>query len=351
MLLYIHIPFCESKCYYCGFNSYTNLFKFSKDYFKALLNQLKYDLDLFEVNQIETLYIGGGTPSSVCADNYKDIFKILSKYKIKEITFEANPNSASYKWLKKIYEYGVNRISFGVQSFDEKKLKFLGRVHSRDDAINAIEDAIKIGYKNINIDLMYNCLIDNIKLIKNDLDIIKNLPINHISCYSLTIENNSSFRDDYSKIRENLELTLFLFNRLKEIGFNQYEISNFAKNGFECVHNLGYWKHKNYLGIGSGAVGFYKNFRYYPNINIKKYIKNPIDYKKEFLTKNNLRFEKIFLGLRSNIGIEKKILNQKELQKAYFLVDEKKLKLKNNKFFNNEFLLSDELALYLDTEF
>ena len=203
LLLYIHIPFCDSKCYYCSFNSYTNLFKYSKDYFKALVIQLKHDLEFFNVKNIKTLYIGGGTPSSVSAKNYKEIFKILKNYQIKEITIEANPNSAKYDWLSEIYDYGVNRISFGVQSFDEEKLKFLGRAHTKKDAITAIKNAFNIGFKNINLDLIYDCAIDSLSLIKNDLKIIKNLPINHISCYSLTIEKNSLFQNDFSKQKQN----------------------------------------------------------------------------------------------------------------------------------------------------
>jgi len=347
LLLYIHIPFCDSKCYYCSFNSYTSLFKHSKDYFKALVIQLKYDLEVFNVNNLKTLYIGGGTPSSVSAKNYKEIFKILKNYKIDEITIEANPNSAKYDWLSEIYDYGVDRISFGVQSFDEKKLKFLGRAHTKKNAIEAIENAKKIGFNNINLDLIYDSAIDNINLIKNDLRIIKSLPINHISCYSLTIEDNSAFQNNYSKQKQDLKLTLYLFNSLKEVGFNQYEISNFAKKGYESSHNLGYWSYEEYLGIGSGAVGFCQNFRYYPNKNIVEYIKNPINYKKELLSKNDIKFEKIFLGLRSKIGIEKKILSKEELYKANILIKEKKLKFKENRFYNNDFLLADELALYL----
>ena len=348
-LLYIHIPFCDSKCNYCAFNSYTNINHLKKEYFGALKKQF---LSLNPKNY-KTLFIGGGTPSTMSVKFYEKLFTLLEPYikYTKEITIECNPN-IKYEWLKEIKNLGVNRISFGVQSFDEKKLKFLNRNHSPSLAIKAIESAKKSGFDNINLDLIYSTAVDSKELLLNDLKIAFSLPITHISAYSLTIEKGTNFEGDFSKRKEDEELEIFFIEKIKE-KFPQYEISNFGK---PCLHNLGYWEGNEYDGIGAGAVGFkkwkmengkWKIFRYYSQENVYDYLKNPIQYNYEYLTPADIKKEKVFLGLRSIVGFNENILNNEEKERIEILINEKKLHKKENRIYSNDFLLADALSAYI----
>lgn len=350
MLLYIHIPFCDSKCFYCAFNSYTSLHSLRKYYMKSLKLQLQYELK--KQNKIvETIFIGGGTPSCVDALEYKEVIEIIKPYMAKniEITIEANPNSATFEWLNKIYEIGINRVSFGVQSFDDEKLNFLGRNHNKKQAIEAINNASKIGFKNINMDIIYDTSLDTKELLDNDLSIIKSLPINHISAYSLTLEEGTKFYNKSSVKIENENLANYLFKRLGEFGFSQYEISNFAlNNDARSKHNLGYWEYKEYLGIGCGAVGCINNKRFYGIKDVQQYINTPLEYEEiEPLSSDDIVLEKILLGFRSEVGVPINILSKKQKVKLQQLIDDNKVILKDDKIYNNDYMLADELALYL----
>jgi oxygen-independent coproporphyrinogen-3 oxidase len=351
MLLYIHIPFCDSKCSYCAFNSYVDKFHLKEKYMKALLVQLKYELQRFQAqkNTIETLFIGGGTPSTVSPELYTPMFELLRPYFKEglEITSEANPNSASPQWLEGMKKLGVNRISFGVQSFNEKKLKVLNRAHNPSQAIQAIKDAHKIGYKNLSLDLIYATYGDTKELLEYDIQTAFSLPINHISAYALTIEEGTAFESKPQMSSEQLSLTTWIFQKIKKQGFEQYEISNFGS--YQSQHNLGYWRYKDYMGAGAGAVGKLHTKRYYPTPDIEEYIKNPLQIREESLSEEDLRIEKIFLGFRSCVGVEKKILNIKEQKQANLLLKEKKLSLKNGVFYNDEYLLADEIALFISS--
>lgn len=260
-----------------------------------------------------------------------------------EITSEANP-TASLEWLQDIKRY-VNRISFGVQSFDKKKLKFLGRNHSGELAQKAIKNAKLAGFTNISLDLIYDTKLDTKELLEKDLNIAFSLPINHISCYSLTLEEKTKFFKKTSYKVDNYELTKLMFEKIKAHGFTQYEISNFGS--YESYHNKGYWKYEEYIGVGSGAVGYKDDKRYYNNKNLEKYINEPLKCETEELTTNDVLIEKIFLGLRSTIGINKNILSFKQLKKLDILLHENKLTLKGGIVYNQNFLLADELALYI----
>ncbi len=349
MLLYIHIPFCDSKCHYCSFNSYINKTSLIKTYIQAICKQFIFEIERFDIKEkeIETVFIGGGTPSVIPAMEYKIFFDLINKYLKNdiEITIEANPNSANLDWIKDIKKLGVNRISFGVQSFDEEKLKYLGRSHSGKDAINAINNAKMAGFENISIDLIHGTKIDNKKLLENDLRIAFSTSINHISTYHLSIEKGTLFYKIKEQTKEDIDEQIWFYDEIKKRGFAQYEISNFGK--YHSIHNLGYWSHKDYIGLGAGAVGFLKNKRFYHHETIEKYIKEPLFWKEEKLSEDNIKTEKIFLGLRSNIGIKKDILNTKEMEKIKILINENKIKLENEIIFNNNYLLSDEIALFI----
>ena len=349
MLLYIHIPFCDSKCHYCSFNSYVDLFELRQQYMQALLVQLRYELLRFDAKEesIETVFIGGGTPSTVTPERYKPLFDMLKPYlkKDAEITSEANPNSATERWLKGMYALGVNRISFGVQSFNDEKLKKLGRAHKAEDASAALHRAKEVGFKHLSLDLIYAVEGDDKALLSYDLKEAFKLPIDHLSAYALTIEEGTPFAATPEVAHEKLALTEWFLESIKD-RFSSYEISNFGDHPSQ--HNLGYWRYKNYIGLGSGAVGFLDDTRFYPTKDPTAYIKDPLDIQSELLNPSAIKTEKIFLGLRSIVGVEASTLSAHELTRAQLLVKENKLLFKDNTFYNADYLLSDELALFIE---
>lgn len=315
---------------------------------KALLVQLKFELERFkaEKGSIETVFIGGGTPSTVRPELYRPLFELLAPY-IKvgaEITSEANPNSATAAWLEGMYALGVNRISFGVQSFNDEKLRKLGRAHRADDASKALYRAQKAGFEHLSLDLIYGVKNDTKALLEHDLNEAFRLPIDHLSAYALTIEEGTPFASTPDVANEKLALTEWFLKRIKK-RFDTYEISNFGD--YHSKHNLGYWEYKDYIGLGSGAVGFLKNERFYPNSNVQAYIDDPLDIQSEQLSAEAIKTEKIFLGLRSIVGVDETVLSEKEQEKARLLVKEKKLNYRDGHFYNDDYLLSDELALFI----
>jgi oxygen-independent coproporphyrinogen-3 oxidase len=315
----------------------------------TLLKQLHFELKRFEAHErsIETVFIGGGTPSTIAPELYAPLFQLLQPYLKEniEITSEANPNSATKQWLQGMYNLGVNRISFGVQSFNDDKLKLLNRAHNSKQAKRAINEAAQIGYKNLSLDLIYSVVGDTKALLTHDLNTALSLPINHLSAYALTIEEGTVFQKTPQMSQERLEITQWLFNTITSHGFEQYEISNFGR--YRSVHNIGYWEHKAYIGLGCGAVGCLKETRFYPSTSLEHYIKNPLDIHEETLTPEDIKIEKIFLGLRSFVGIDKTILNAKETRQCDLLVHEHKLTCNGERYYNTEYLLSDELALFI----
>lgn len=349
MLLYIHIPYCDSKCHYCAFNTYVDKFETQKRYMLALHTQLIHELTLFDAKpqSIETLFIGGGTPSTVEPSLYGDIFNTLKPYlqKDAEITTEANPNSATLTWLKGMKNLGVNRVSFGVQSFDANKLKALNRAHNPKQAKEAVQNAQNLGYKHISLDLIYNYKGDTIALLLEDIKTAFSLPIDHISAYELTIEENTKFALTPEVQQDDENLAFYVTKEIEKRGFKAYEISNFGT--YQSKHNQGYWQLKNYMGVGAGAVGFLENKRFYPSKDIEKYIQNPTEREEEKLTNEDLRTERIFLGLRSNIGIKKSILNEAMQKQAEILCKENKLYPTSTHYYNKNFFLSDALALFI----
>jgi oxygen-independent coproporphyrinogen-3 oxidase len=318
---------------------------------QALQVQLQHELLRFNAKKrsIETVFIGGGTPSTISPELYKPIFELLQPYlqNDREITSEANPNSATFAWLEGMKKLGVNRISFGVQSFNKEKLKLLNRAHTPKQAINAVKNAAKVGFKNISLDLIYATLGDTKELLNRDINTAFTLPINHISAYALTIEEGTAFETKPQMSQEQLSLTEWLFDTIKGHGFEQYEISNFGT--FQSAHNLGYWKYKDYMGVGAGAVGKLNSQRFYPLTIIEEYINNPCDIRVEALEREDKKIEKLFLGFRSCVGVDKKELSLEEVKRAKILVDEEKIYLKNGFFYNYNYLLADEIALFISS--
>ncbi len=349
MLIYLHIPYCDSKCHYCSFNTYVDKFETQSKYMKALHQQLTFELKRFDVKpqSIETLFIGGGTPSTVSPELYAPIFELLHPYlkKNAEITTEANPNSASREWLEGMKKLGVNRVSFGVQSFHAQKLKALNRAHNPQQAKEAIHTAKELGFAHLSLDLIYNYQGDTKELLLNDISEAFSLPIDHISAYELTIEDGTKFSATPEVRQEDENLAFFVTDEIEKRGFKAYEISNFGT--YQSRHNKGYWELKNYIGAGAGAVGFLKNRRYYPQTDIEAYVANPLTITEEALTPDELLTEKIFLGLRSNVGVEKSLLSEAMIKKANILCEKKKLLCDATHYYNTNFFLSDELALYI----
>ena len=341
------MPFCESKCPYCAFGSSDDEFKKVSAYFKALCLDLNFQLKSQNVKEISTIFFGGGTPSAVNAKLYDEIFSILAPLCTPEteITLEANPNSANLAWLKHVKNLGANRISFGAQSFFEDKLKFLGRIHSKEQIFKAVENAHAAGFKSINLDLIYDTKFDTKKRLLAEVENLKSLAITHLSAYSLTLEENTPFSGKKSYKKDSDTLAKFMIEQIQGAGFRQYEISNF---GEICKHNLGYWQGKNYLGVGAFSVGFMDSTRYYAKNSIDAYITQPTHREREILSQSELAREHIFLGLRSIVGVEAGRLNEAQKKRANLLVENEKLLFKNDKFYNPNFLLSDEIALFIE---
>ena len=349
MLIYLHIPYCDSKCNYCSFNTYVDKFETQSRYMSALHQQLNFELERFNVKpkSVETLFIGGGTPSTVTPELYAPIFEILKPYlhEDAEITTEANPNSATKAWLSGMRELVVNLVSFGVQSFDATKLKALNRAHNPQQAKDAVHFARTLGFAHLSIDLIYNYQGDTKTLLLNDIEEAFSLPIDHISAYELTIEDGTKFSNTPEVRQEDENLAFFVTGEIEKRGFNAYEISNFGT--YQSRHNKGYWELKNYIGAGAGAVGFLNDRRFYPQTDIDAYVADPLNIKEELLTPDELLTEKLFLGLRSAIGIEKSLLPEKMQQKATLLCEKKKLRCDETHYYNDNFFLSDELSLYI----
>lgn len=349
MLLYLHIPFCDSKCHYCAFNSYVTGHEKKHAYMDAVLTQLEHDLRFYGVKPggIETFFIGGGTPSTIPAPLYAPLFSLLERYLQKgaEITFEANPNSATREWLEGIKALGATRVSFGVQSFDDAKLKLLGRAHSAKEALRAVKEAAEVGFEHISIDLIYSTPFDDIPFLEKEFAVIKTLPVDHISLYSLTIEAETKFSATPEVSRERDEVYTWLVNACEAIGLSQYEVANFGR--YRSRHNMGYWEYHPYLGIGAGAVGRMGKERTYPHRDIDAYIRDPLFKEKESLSPEDIKTEKILLGLRYAGGFELSLLSATEQKRVKELEAEGKVRIEKGRVLNSNLFLADGIALYI----
>ena len=318
--IYIHIPFCKKKCFYCDFTAFQNLESWIDSYFE----NLKKEIILYQKNmnvEVDSIYIGGGTPTYVDYHYIIEIVEILKNFdlrNVKEFTIEANPNSLTLEKLKAYKKLGINRISLGVQSFDDKVLKNIGRDHNKEIVLKDIENIRKAGFDNLSLDMILNLPGGNFDSIKNDLEIIKKINPQHLSYYSLILEKGSHFYSLYKKDKlklmdDDLERDVFSYieEYLKKIGLNRYEISNFSKMGFESYHNKKYWSEGGYLAFGLGASGFLSNVRYNNVKNFVKYEnlikqgKFPIEFR-EFISKEEREKEYIIFKLRETSGVNLK---------------------------------------------
>lgn len=302
--LYIHVPFCEHLCDYCDFTKLQYFRNFAIKYLIAL----KDELESYRIEELDTIYVGGGTPTSLDDDLFLELINLVKPYTrgVKEYTFEANPESLSINKLKMMKDGGVNRLSIGVESTDDQILKMINRHHTFNDVKMAVSNARKMGFDNLNLDLIIGLPNVSKTLFKKDLINILSLNPNHISCYSLTVHPNTVFF--INKIEEpNEEFARDLYeladSLLKENGFTHYEISNWAKNGKESLHNLTYWKDETYYGIGLGAAGYIDNIRYKNTKNLNKYLNKDYIEEKEVVSVKEDKTYFIMLNLRTNQGI------------------------------------------------
>lgn len=345
LLLYIHIPFCDSKCGYCAFFSQVDKEALVEPYFISLLEDLKHTIRYFGVQNITSVFVGGGTPNFVDSKYYIPIFKFLEPLLASdcEVTFEINPNLLKECWLSDVKQLGLNRLSCGVQSFYDDKLQVLERAHRRYDIFKSFEIASK-HIENISLDLIYDCKLDTQERISYELESALKLPIKHISAYSLSIDSNSRFGDSNAyNLQSKDSFGIFVRDFLHSKKFRQYEVSNFAFDK-KCKHNLGYWSGTEYLGVGASSVGRVGCSRYVSPANIEQYISKPLERKKEILSKNDLDFENVFMGLRSEVGVEKKLL---KANKLHYAITDNLCVEKNGYIYANDFFLADSLALYL----
>ncbi|MGX2970796.1 radical SAM family heme chaperone HemW [Helicobacter sp. T3_23-1059] len=485
MILYIHIPFCESKCGYCAFSSVVlkpnDLARLKKQYIDALILDISYSLrayrqylaqksskshkDFFSIFSsvdsqmldfgdfvyegessrvvLDSIYIGGGTPNTLNESDYERIFGVIfdnaSLSKNAQITIEANPNLLNKHWCKSLRSFGVNRISMGVQSFDNKKLKFLERAHTSKDIFKALELASI--FRDSSIDLIYGTPLDSKSLLKSEVAEAMRLPISHISAYCLMQENGAKNATKYAKLESKMkdsspnlaqnqsknpalesmkldsrdfdfcgddglkssQMGEIVRNELAKYNFCQYEASSFAKNiagqiSTKSAHNLSYWRGEEYLACGLLAVGRVGQCRYSGEDTLSSYIASPLSKQCEWLSVEDLAFERVFLGLRSEVGIllsiglEKQILkaleakssrinpfllknnanNQQNLQcqkiipndkleqditnalenlinpkRIAILINEEKCDLKGQNLIASDYFLADEIALYI----
>lgn len=309
--------------------------------------------------KFHSIYIGGGTPNTLNPSDYERIFKILQP-KIAphtEITMELNPNVSSIETLNAFKDLGVNRFSVGVQSFYADKLRLLERNHSPKIARDFIESALKCGVKT-SIDLIYGTILDSPKRLCFELENALNLGVGHISCYSLSIDKNSAFfRERKNPTRES-SLCYELKAILESQRFAQYEVSNFARDKSQkSRHNLGYWAYRDYIGVGLGAVGKITDFdsqgglqvaRIYKQGDFGAYLRNPCAIKRESLSPSDIRLEKIFLGFRSEVGVDSAIITNKE--RLNLLLQSDKIRAQNGKIYATNYFIADEMALWVEAK-
>lgn len=352
--IYIHIPFCKNICSYCDFCK----MYYNENWVDKYLDELESEiLKSYKNEIIDTLYIGGGTPSCLSIKQLNKLFNILSKIKKSkniEFTFECNIEDITYEKMKLLFDNNVNRLSIGVQTFNKKHLSFLGRNYKNIDIIEKISLAKSVGFKNINVDLIYAISNQTIEELNEDIDTLIKLDITHISTYSLIIEPNTKlYITNTNNIDEELDYKMYkLINKkLKQNGFINYEISNYSKKGFESKHNLNYWNNNEYYGFGLGASGYVNDVRYDNTKNLNKYLTGNYIYNKHKVEQKEKIENEFILGFRKTKGINKeefnlKYGNIKNIKQVNELLENKQLiETKNNIYINPKYMYTQNSIL------
>lgn len=331
--IYIHIPFCKQKCYYCDFVSYANKEEKIQEYIECLQKEIEMESEKYknEEYEITTIYIGGGTPSFIDASYIERIINTIKQnyklYENPEITIEVNPGTINEEKIRKYKDIEINRISIGLQTTKDNLLKQIGRIHTYEEFLNCYKIVKKIEIDNINVDLMLGLPNQTLEDLKESLIEVINLKPNHISLYSLILEENTILekmvnRKELDLPSEDIERNMYWETKkiLEQNGYIHYEISNFSKKGYESKHNLNCWNQKEYLGFGVAAHSYIKNKRYYNTNNIEEYIKNVQNGK--------------ILNNRTICEIQNKIEEQKE----YMLLGLRKIQGLDIQEFKNKFI-------------
>ena len=345
--VYIHIPFCDTICSYCDFCKFLKNNEWIDKYLISLEREINAN---YKGEVLDTIYIGGGTPSCLNVEELTKLFnviKVLNKNKDYEFTFECNIENITEDKLKLLYENGVNRLSIGIQTFNSKYLSFLKRNHTKKDIVEKIKLSKEIGFKNINIDLIYGLPNQTLDELNNDIDEFLKLDITHISTYSLIIEPNTKlYINNVKNIDDNLDYEMYklICNKLKDNGYNHYEISNFSKVGYESKHNLTYWNNDNYYGFGMGASGYIDNVRYDNTRNINKYLNGEYVKESHTLDLNETIENEFILGLRKIKGINKETFKNK------YNKDIKEIEIVNKLIKENK-ILEDEKNIYINKDY
>lgn len=311
--IYVHIPFCKSRCVYCGFFSTTLLEKRS-EYVDAVVDELKRRRHYLAGKPVGTIYFGGGTPSLLSVtDTERILDAIYNIYNVREgaeVTMEGNPDDLTPALLHGLKGLGVNRLSMGVQTFDDARLAFLRRRHSAQQAVDAVRTAVQAGFQNISIDLMFGFPTQTMEAWKSDVQRALTLPVQHISAYSLMYEEGTRLRKmldagDIAELDEEISLQMYeyLMDTLSVAGYRHYEISNFALPGMESRHNSGYWQGVPYLGVGAGAHSYDGKNRHYNVDSLVSYLSQEPPMREQ-LTENERYDEFVFTGLRTAEGLQ-----------------------------------------------
>lgn len=339
--VYVHIPFCKSKCKYCSFVSFPKL-ELKETYLQALETEIS---SRYNGEKLNTLYFGGGTPSVLTNNELNRLISFFNIDENTEVTAELNPETITKSYLEQL---NVNRLSFGCQTFDDKILKLIGRRHSAKDVENAVKFAQKAEFNNISLDFIYGLPSQTLKGFKQDLEHAVSLGVQHISLYGLKIDEDCYF---YKNLPENLpdedmqaDMYLAAIETLKD--FEHYEISNFAQKGFHSRHNLNYWDNNSYYGFGVAAHGYEKGIRYFNTSDLNEYINNPITHKnKHKLSEQEQLEEEIFLGFRKMSGI-----NIEEINKKFNIDFRKKYAATVDKYISYKYLSETNTGFKLTTE-
>ncbi len=320
--IYIHIPFCLQKCRYCDFLSYAASDETKEKYLKALVEEMTYYAKDYAEYEVDTIFIGGGTPSCIDAKWIEKIMEcIRMNYKCNsdwEVSMEANPGTVTKEKLECYKRAGINRISFGLQSAHNEELQMLGRIHTYEEFEESFRLARETGFANINVDLMSALPGQNLRSYKETLSKVIELEPEHISAYSLIVEEGTDFYNNMEWLEsvlpsedEEREMYTYTGEFLASKGYLRYEISNYAKPGMECRHNVGYWRRKDYVGFGLGAASCVNNVRFCNTSDMSEYVSEKTDgdwmticKNVQSLSKEEQMEETMFLGLRMTEGVD-----------------------------------------------
>ncbi|MGN1183308.1 MAG: radical SAM family heme chaperone HemW [Faecalibacillus sp.] len=349
--LYIHIPFCETICRYCDFCKVYYDKKQASLYLEILFKELE---SLSIKRPLKTIYIGGGTPSALTDEQLENLMAHLKPYidQNEEFCIEVNPESMDYYKLQILKRGGINRLSIGVQTFQDHLLKEIDRHHTKDQVLRIIRQAQMIGFSNISIDLMYGLPYQNREDIKRDLEIVRTLNIQHISYYALILENNTILKFQHFQpldSEEEYQINCFIDRQLHEMGFLKYEISNYAKKGYESKHNLVYWHYDNYYGIGVGACSKIDDRIIEHSKSLTKYLNQTDQNHVIYQNKQETMFNHLMMSLRLKEGLNLKRFYALYQQDAYLLYKEAIEKnIKNNHLLiENGCLKTTDTGMYL----